>query len=347
MEKMPDLTAEPSPLQVGATKTNVLIAFRPVTLQREPLLFKKAVGLQPGVAASPDPDFLVHLFEGTGHQEQIRKATKEQFKNLENFLRGNHEPTTTTWTVLMKLLEIDDLTLRSLAHGKKEGHLLPVYVGFFQVLEAVYVSTFRGVTDGRVTCPCCKANMLHDSEVWWGKQPLPLPRDACAFVDRLLTALLGGVCLAEALSDLARGQPLRASELEKLVIDGPHPIGHWMVMVRSSRGLRHDWQLTVEPGGGPETNHRLSKWRSGVELLPMKKAQAMLAGVRDVTKLSHTLLAARTLGLAIDIVRAASTTPVRPSRAAAQETVGARLKQLYIYFLIGRKNLRTPPSGRK
>lgn len=45
MEKMPDLTAESSPLQVGATKTNVLIAFRPVTLQREPLLFKKALGL--------------------------------------------------------------------------------------------------------------------------------------------------------------------------------------------------------------------------------------------------------------------------------------------------------------
>lgn len=88
----------PEALEAAAAKAS----FEPIILQRPLLLFQSAIVLEPGEARAPDPDFLAHLLEGTGHQEQIRRAVGKQFKNLKNFLRGSHMPT--TWRLLLRAL---------------------------------------------------------------------------------------------------------------------------------------------------------------------------------------------------------------------------------------------------
>jgi hypothetical protein len=49
-----------------------------------------------------------------------------------------------------------------------------------------------------------------------------------------------------------------------------------------------------------------------MDLLPLDKAFAMVTATKQATVLRHTLLAARTLGRAIDVVRAAAATADAP-----------------------------------
>ena len=140
------------------------VALETLTLRRPLRLFGKALGLRPGVAGHPDPEFLVHLLEGSSHQEQLRKAIGAQFKNLEHYLRGAHTPTPTTWHLLLLAIGPDEGTLRSLAHGRRDGPLLPAYVSLFQALEGVFLRAYRTVTVGTVICPCCGADALDNAE---------------------------------------------------------------------------------------------------------------------------------------------------------------------------------------
>jgi hypothetical protein len=79
-----------------------------------------------------------------------------------------------------------------------------------------------------------------------------------------------------------------------------------------------------------------------VDLLPLEKAFTMVAATSQETVLRHSLLAARTLGLAIDVVRAAAATPDRPTRRLAQEIVATRLRTLALHLRIGVAALAQP-----
>lgn len=319
-------------------------SFDPITLRRRLMLFHKALGLKPGHAGVPDPEFLVHLLEGSGHQEQLRKTAGAQFKNLENFLRGAHVPTATTWNLLLQVLRTDDATLRALAHGRKDGPLVPLYIALFELLEAAFVRSFRTMTLGNVHCRCCRADMLDDARIWWQEQNLYVPADAAIFIDRLLSALLGGMLLLEGLGRWLGWGYLSADEVIKLAAPCHHPIGHWMAMVRRHRGLQHDWQLTAvadSESPGPAIDERLRKWRSGQGLLPMDKALLMIEPMKDNARLKHALFAARTISLAIDVVQATADTPARPDRMTAQGIVRARLQQLHLHFQIALAATRT------
>jgi hypothetical protein len=323
-------------------------SFDPLTLRRPLLLFHKALGLKVGHAGVPNPEFLVHLLEGSGHQEQLRKTAGAQFKNLENFLRGAHAPTATTWNLLLQVLRIDDATLRALAHGRKDGPLVPLYIELFELLETTFIRSFRTMTVGKVYCRCCSADMLDDARIWWKEQDLCVPADAAIFIDRLLTALLGGVLLLEGLGRWLSWGYLSADEVIKLTAPCHHPIGHWMAIVRRHRGLQHDWQLTVisdSESPGPVIDGRLRKWRSGQGLLPMDKALLMIEPVKDKTSLKHALFAARTISLAIDVVQATADTQVRPGRTTAQGIVHARLQELHLHFQIALAAARTTATA--
>jgi hypothetical protein len=340
MEKMPPVD-ETDSLPVLLAETSGMgalhVAFEPLTLRRPLKLFGKALGLRPGIAGRPDPDFLVYILEGVGHQEQLRKAAGSQFKNLEHFLRGAHAPTATTWSLMLLALGIDDATLRSLAHGRREGPLLPAYVSLFQALEGFFVRGFRAVTVDKVKCPCCNGDMLDDARVWWKAQALTLAEDAYTFVDRLLGALLGAVLLLEGFAHLVPFAHLDRALLEKMMRPELHPIGHWMRQAKLARGLRHDWELTVglaadQSAHDPAPDGRLRKWRSGQDLLPLEKALSMIVGLDSETVLKHAMLAARMLGLAIEVVQATAITPTRPPRKLAQQIIDARMRQLNLHL---------------
>jgi hypothetical protein len=113
-----------------------------------------------------------------------------------------------------------------------------------------------------------------------------------------------------------------------------------MNLAKQARGLRHDWQLTVELDGdrpvpGPAPDGRLRKWRSGQDLLPLEKALSMVATTERETVLRHAMFAARTLSLAIDVVQATMMTPARPTRRVAQQMVSARLREMNLHLRMG------------
>lgn len=308
------------------------VPFAPLTLQRPLALFGKALGLCPGVSGCPDPDFIVHVLEGAGHQQLLRHATTSQFRNLANFLRGAHAPTATSLRLMALALGIDEDALRSLAHDRPDGPLLPAYVSLFQALEGLFVRAYRGVTVGKLMCPC-GGDLLADAHVWWTAQPLTLAPGAAAFVDRLLGALLGGVFLLEIAAKITQTQAahLDRARLHQLANCRRHPIGNWIEMARLGRGVRHDWELL----NATELDGRMRKWRSGQGLLPLAKAHAMLAGAPDEAVLLRAMLAARTLSLAIDVVQATSLTASKPSRALAQQIVAERIHQLDRHLQLG------------
>jgi hypothetical protein len=307
----------------------LLVPFKPLTLRRRLPLFKNVLNMTPGVTGVPDADFLVVLLEGAPHQTHLRSQLGADYKNLENMLRGLHVPSPTTLKQLQSCLGTDYATMLGLVHGNKEGHLMPAYVQVFQMLEGLMILVYKCLGASVLTCPCCKGNMLDDMHAWWRVQPLQLAPDAYGFVDRLLKAIV----IAEGLMRFVE-EPARfgLGMLEELIAPSIHPIGQWMEMVRSDYGFDHLWQITTfagvaEADEGSVPEHRIRKWRSGMDLLPLGKARAMIVGAPQRIRLGHALIAARVFALATDVVRA-SADGSRPTRSEAQLAVSLRFAQL-------------------
>lgn len=316
----------------GAGKTvaeALLVPFEQLRLRRQLPLFKNVLNTTPGVTGVPDADFLVILLEGAPHQTQLRSHLDADYKNLENMLRGLHAPSATTLKKLQSRLGVDDATMRGLVHGNKEGHLMPAYVQLFQMLEGLTILFYKWLGSSVLTCPCCKGNMLDDMNAWWRVQPLQLAPDAYGFVDRLLKTIVSAEYLMRFVEEPARfsvGMP------EQLIAPAIHPIGQWMAMVRSDYGFDHLWQITTfagvaEADEGSVPVHRIRKWRSGTDLLPLAKAHAMIVGAPQRMRLDRALIAARIFALAIDVVRAGAQGST-PTRSKAQLVVSLRFAQL-------------------
>ena len=302
------------------------VPLEPLELNRGLNHFGSALGLVTGSHGKPDPEYVLHVLQGAGHQELIRSQIGTQFKNFENYLRGKHATSSVTWTRILQAFGADEEageTLRSLAHGCREGPLLPTYVGMGQALEGALLRIYRTATVGIFICQCCGGDIFDDARVWWPKQRLSLPLEARRFVDRLLEAIVGGTALAQAWSGLTSEKSIDAAMLKALADPKTHPIGNWMTLVRTARGLQADWELLPEPAH----DVRLRKWRNGVDLLPLEKALSMTVGAPTPALLKHGMYAARALALAVDVVRATASTAERPSRADAQALVSERLQQ--------------------
>lgn len=336
MEKQTKIATAVPPLpKSGGNKsisTLLRVPFEPLTLLRPLRLFKSSLGLKVGVAAQPDPDFLVILVEGAGHQARLRAELGPHFKNLKNMVRGSNAPSTKTKKELKSILGLDDAALEQVVHGKKDGPLLPFYLELFQMFEGMYAQMYAKMASGVLTCPNCHGNVLDDMDAWWRKEKLSLQPDAYFFVDRLLKVILGAVSFQHLLSLESR---LEIAKVHQLVDPACHPIGQWMELSRVALGLRHQWSLTAIDGFSSEDegialDGRMRKWRCGQELLPFGKAKLMIQAAPKGSGLDQALLVARTLALAIDVVQATAVGPEYPDRQAAQDTVARRFDQLLI-----------------
>lgn len=310
----------------------LMVPFSQLTLLRPLRLFKSALGLSPGVAAAPDPDFIVVLLQGAPHQSLLREQMEGNYKNLENTLRGLHVASATTAQHMQTILGVDAAMMQNLIHGNKDGHLMPQYVIMFQLIEGLFYQCFRMTASAVLTCKCCKGNVLADMDAWWARADLKLLPDAYTFVDRLLKVVVGAEALMGFFDSSSRPAP---GVLEQIVSPETHPIGQWMELVRRHRGDEHLWQISMvdgiaQQGEGSVPKHRIAKWKSGQDLLPLAKARLMIRDIPHEASLDNSLLAARVFALAIDVVRSTAVSDGYPTRHEAQQVIAKRYAQLKI-----------------
>lgn len=306
----------------------VIVPFSPMTIQRPLKLFKGILGLTPCVEAAPDPDFLAHLLTGRSHQAWLRLYLGNQYKNLENLLRGRGNSSDTTVAILQDKLQIEDL--RSHSHGSNRGPLLPVLISLFQMIKGFYFQVAAGVSTIPLPCPHCGHDVNDDVDLFWQRQPLILGVAEYRFVDRLLTAIVGASLLHVALRNLSHSDGLRIVPAD---MAGPrrHPIGNWLNLLSKYYGCRTLTELQVLlPIDANDPDHvlsyrRMRKWAAGHALLGTDTASRMIKGTSDETTLGALFLVSRTLALALDFAIAAAPNGQSLPRKTVQEILHHRL----------------------
>jgi hypothetical protein len=306
----------------------VIVPFAPMTIQRPLKLFKGILGLTPCVESPPDPDFLVHLLTGRSHQAWLRLHLGNQYKNLENLLRGRGNSTETTVALLQNKLHIENL--RSHSHGSNHGPLFPTLVDAFQMIEGFYFQMAEGVSRIRIPCPHCCHDVNDDVDLFWQRQSLDLGISEYRFVERLLTAIVGGSLLHESLRNLSCSNGLGIVPAD-MADPRRHPIGNWLNVLSKYYGCRTltDLQvrLPVDPSDPDQvlSYRRMRKWAAGHALLGPETASRMIQGAADETTLSALFLVARMVSLALDFAVAAAPNGQSLPRKTVQEILHHRL----------------------
>lgn len=323
-------------------------SFEPLDLRRPMKLFKGTLGIHPGSAAIPDPEFLVRLISGSpSHQALLRQAVGDQFKNLEHLLRGKHTASPTTLRILARSMCLSEDQLLAFAHGNKNGPLLPQLLMLFHNAERIPLGLISSLTATPAPCPCCGQNLMEDARAWWQRQALQLASPEYRFVDRLLNAVVGGHLAYELLMLLTQRSAVPFDVVSGLAKPKGHPIGNWLVLVKAARGFTYLWELaasrrdTIAKTDEMQSN-RIKKWSSGQDLLPYEDAKMLTAGLSNEHHLLALHLAARFLAFATDFVCATADGADYPSRATAQRLVYERLCHLHAKARLALKLLQDP-----
>lgn len=308
LHKLKPLVENPS----GLTLASLFCApFDPVTIQRPMKTFGSVVGLKPGVTAAPNPEFIACLLTGERSTTTlVRKQAGDQFKNLENFVRQNHQATTTTLKRLSDLMGVSTDEISSWVHGRKDGPLLPFLADVFGVLEGVPRKLMSFLVDVDVVCPCCGHDQMNDRDFFWSRAGFAVSEPEYNFVERLLNALVGAYTIHGILKSFftpaASPPPLATvAELDR------HPIGHWLNEVAIDLGasslsdLARVLQLRRHEVN-TFTHERLRKWSCGADQMPTASMEFLLAQTSDPVHLRIRLIAARTVASLIEFLTAAA-----------------------------------------
>jgi hypothetical protein len=334
MEKSPKTDTKFPKISDRTLAQQFCLPWEPFTLQRPLKLFKDSLGLEPGVSAVPDPEFLVRLATGhQSHQALIRTTIgPRQYKNLENLIRGHNKPTAKTFESLMAAMNVSDDVLKKMATGQKNGPLIPDYLAVFQMLEGTAVQVYAGMTSVEVNCPHCGHNAMDDIELYWHRQNVNLEDSAYRFVERLLNAIMGAHLFKGFIEGLSKEAPSTKWLPSQLCHPDHHPIGNWLTIVR--RTYRAETLLSLammrqfERKKGVKISYeRLLKWSSGVDPIPPEAAINLTENISNASSLQNQLVAARTFALAIDIV-SATAKEKEPSRDSAQRIIFERMCEL-------------------
>lgn len=228
----------------------------------------------------------------------------------------------------------------TLAHGRKDGPLLPELLLLLRLIEGVPFGIFTFLMTQELSCPHCGANALHDADVWWRRQPLRIGKAEYEFAERLLAALTVGSRLWEIRPLLGPAGDDAAEPLPSLANPGRHPIGNWLAAVRGAYRCSNLFDLAQrlpfeEDETAPITQSRLKKWSSGQDLIPVEAGFSLIAGLPDAKVLEHGLIAARVLALVVDFLCAAATVEAAPLRKkTVRQIVFDRLQALRMKLLI-------------
>lgn len=307
------------------------------------MLFKGALGLTPGVAGIPDPEFLTRvLSKYPSHQAWLRDLAGDDYKNVENLLRGRSQPTPRTLAELSQRFGLSAEQLNGLAHGRKDGPLLPELLLLLRLIEGVPFWVFKFLMTQDLICPQCGANALHDADVWWGRQPLRIGKAEYEFAERLLAALTVGSCFWEMLPLLGPTGNDPTEPSPSLTDPGGHPIGNWLTAVRGAYRCGNFFDLAhhlpfEEDETDPITQPRLKKWSSGQDLIPLEAGFRLIAGLPDAKVLERGLIAARVLALVADFLCAATIDTTPSSKKNVRQIIFDRHQVLTTNLLISIK----------
>ncbi|KAI5915560.1 hypothetical protein [Thauera sp. 2A1] len=305
--------------------------FEPLTLQRPIQAFGKALDLTPGISAVPNPEFLTYLLTGHhNHAALIRNEVGNQFKNLENLLRGRHRTSGTTLRTLAAALGVSDAELASWSHGLADGPLLPRLLAGFQVLEELPLKLTTCLLATKVLCPHCGHNAIDDIDLWWKSQPAHLSQSEYRFAERLLRAATGAMLVFQFCNAL-RSDSLHHTQLSGLAKPGRHPIGNWLDTVRKACGCRTLSGLSDRMNLRGERDwlpSRLKKWSSGQNLIPNEAATALGKETGSPNSFAFLMILARALTLAVEFILAPAQGNIPPTKEQARQIVHDRLLQL-------------------
>lgn len=309
--------------------------FPPVTLQRPMALFKRMLGLEVKKSSSPSLEFLVQLTSRyPSHQAVVRDIAGEQFKNLENVIRGRSNASSTTLKLISQKIGVDIEFLNNLVHANKEGPLIPEFLKIFQFVESLYLMTYSFKNSGVIICPHCNTKLTKDAHQWWVEQGIGIGQAEYLFAERLLKMVVGGYLLIEQLNSNATPKAYPSN----LARSTHHSIGNWLVDLVQRYDCDNLAHLSVKLQTlNINVSHGLlKKWSCGQVLMPFSAAEEMIDKIPNNDGLRTTHIIARALALATDFVASVASESIQ--RKVAQEIIYQRLLQLEM-------NVRLIPKG--
>lgn len=317
-----------------------LTAFESITLQRPLKLFKGALTQSKsfGTPFVPDPEFLIRLTtDYRSHQAILRDNAGEHFKNLENYLRQRHQPSTVTLQAMSQRIGVSTGEMATWVHGNKDGPLLPRLLELFALFENVPYRLAAHTLDTKVLCPGCQANILDDREIFWKAQEVVFGQPEYVFADRLLSAAIGASSLFQLLLGFS-GHKTDWAEFYALADPRRHPIGNWLAGIQNVRDLESLADMAIEMQQMNDEAcqvpyERLRKWSAGADLMPVDVAKALSAAMGEQNRYLLPAYIARALAFVIDFLCAAAPT-LAPERETIQKIVHERFVGLGQNFRI-------------
>ena len=334
---MENTAVEPSDTAAADDRTLedlFIVPFDALTICRSIGPYGRLLGLIPGVCTTPSPDFLTRLLTPhPSHQAVLRKVSGDQFKNLENLIRGRHRVSTTTRATLAGRLKCAPDFLDELTGSAPDGPLMPGLQQLVQLFEGVPSWLAGSVLSVEIACPCCGHNVLHDVDLWWHRHAPRIGQPEYRFVERMLRALVGASICELIAHHLANASAPALGDLASLTNPDRHPIGNWLSEMLTQLNLESLSQLSMHMqlqgfGQNDYTHGRLRKWSSGQEAMPVADGAniAKIAGAQ--TSNERRLIAARTLAVATDLIMASTADAEMSNRFHAQPVLDGRLRAL-------------------
>lgn len=311
-----------------------IVPYEPLAICRPIGPYGQMLSLTPGVRSVPSPELLYRLLtRHASHQALLRKATGDQFKNLENLIRGRHKSSATTRSVLAERLQCSLDFVAELDGSAPDGPLLPALQQVVQLFEGIpswLAGTVLGVS---IPCPCCGANLLDDVDAWWRKHAPTIGESEYRFIERLLRALIGASICELFANHFAGGSPLSLGNLSALTNPKKHPIGNWLSEILAQLKLESLPKLSahMQLQGHDQNAYahgRLRKWSTGQDAMPLADGLNIARSVGLPPGNERRLCAARTLALATELVMASVADIETSNRLNAQTILDARISAL-------------------
>lgn len=313
-----------------------IVPYEPIAICRPLGPYGRMLSLAPGVRSAPSPEFLYRLLTShASHQALLRTATGDQFKNLENLIRGRHQSSATTRSVLAERLRVNLDFIAELDGSAPSGPLLPALQQLAQLFEGIPSWLARTVLSVDVPCPCCGANLLNDVDAWWARHAPSIAAPEYRFVERLLRSLIGA-CLCERLAHhLSGAQPPSLVNLSSLADPKRHPIGNWLAEILGQLNFQSLSQLSthMQLKGYDENAYaygRLRKWSAGQDAMPFAEGQNIAQSIGTPPGNERRLSAARAIALITEFIMASTSDAEISIRPRAQAVLEARLRALTV-----------------
>lgn len=318
----------------AALEEMFIVPYGSVTIIRPLGPYGRMLSLSPGVRSAPNADFLYRLLTNhSSHQALLRTATGDQFKNLENLIRGRHQVSATTRSVLAQRLQCGLDFIAELDGSAPNGPLVPGLQQLVQLFEGIPSWLAGTILSVNVPCPCCGANMVNDVDVWWQRHAPSLGQAEYRFVERLLRALIGASLCELLAHHLTGARPPSLGNLSSLANPDRHPIGNWLAEILEQMSFQSMSQLTahMQLKGHDENAYahgRLRKWSAGLDVMPFAEGQSIARSSGTPPGNERRLCAARTIALATDFIMASASGDDLSTRSKAQTVLDGRLRAL-------------------